>query len=81
MARRTKAQIDRIKSWIFQLCQDMQPMTVRQLFYQLTTHGVIDKTEAEYKQTVCRLTRDMRLAGQLPWHWLADLQVTAVNAW
>ena len=72
MARRTKAEIDRIKRWIYQLCQDMHPMTVRQLFYQLTTHGVIDKTEAEYKQTVCRLTANMRLAGELPWHWLAD---------
>ena len=72
MARRTNAQIDRIKSWIFQLCQDMQPMTVRQLFYKLTTHGVIDKKEAKYKQTVFRLTRDIRLAGELPWHYLAD---------
>ena len=72
MARRTKAEIDRIKRWIYQLCKDMHPMTVRQLFYQLTTHGVIDKTEAEYKQTVCRLTANMRLAGELPWHWLAD---------
>ena len=72
MARRTKAEIARIKCWIYQLCEDMHPMTVRQLFYQLTTHGVIDKTEAEYKQTVCRLTANMRLAGELPWHWLAD---------
>ena len=72
MSRRTKAEIDQIKRWIHQLCQDMHPMTVRQLFYQLTTHGVIDKTEAEYKQTVCRLTAVMRLAGELPWYWLSD---------
>ena len=30
-------------------------MTVRQIFYSLTTQGVIAKTEAEYKHTVCRL--------------------------
>ena len=47
-------------------------MTVRQLFYQLTTIGAIDKTEAEYKGTVCRLTKEMRLNGELPWDWLAD---------
>ena len=72
MARRTKAEIDHIKLCIYQLCREMQPMTVRQLFYQLTTLGVINKTEAEYKQTVCRLTANMRFAGELPWHWLAD---------
>ena len=47
-------------------------MTVRQLFYQLTTIGAIDKTEQEYKGTVCRLTKEMRLNGELPWDWLAD---------
>ena len=72
MARRTKAEIDHIKLCIYQLCREMQPMTVRQLFYQLTTLCVINKTEAEYKQTVCRLTANMRFAGELPWHWLAD---------
>ena len=29
MARRTKTQIDRIKSWIYQLCEEIQPMTAR----------------------------------------------------
>ena len=72
MARRTKAEIDHVKLCIYQLCREMQPMTVRQLFYQLTTLGVINKTEAEYKQTVCRLTANMRVAGELPWHWLTD---------
>ena len=44
MARRTKAEIDRIKLCIYQLCREIQPMTVRQLFYQLTTLGGINKT-------------------------------------
>ena len=70
--RRTKSQIDSIKAAIYDLCARYQPMTVRQLFYQLTTTGMIDKTEQEYKNTVCRLTKDMRLSGELPWEWLAD---------
>ena len=70
--RRTKAEIDSIKLSIYDLCARYQPMTVRQLFYQLTTIGAIDKTEAEYKGTVCRLTKEMRLNGELPWDWLAD---------
>jgi len=72
MARRTKAEIRHIKGWIYSLCDLYKPMTVRQLFYALTTEGVIDKTEQEYKNTVCRLTKLMRLSGELPWHCLAD---------
>jgi len=70
--RRTKAEIDSIKQSIYDLCARYKPMTVRQLFYQLTTIGAIDKTEQEYKGTVCRLTKEMRLNGELPWSWLAD---------
>jgi hypothetical protein len=36
------------------------PMTVRQVFYQAVGRGVIDKTEAEYKQTIVRLLTAMR---------------------
>ena len=39
-------------------------MTVRQLFYCLVSNGTIDKTEAEYQQTIVRLTADMRLTGR-----------------
>ena len=70
--RRTKAEIDSIKAAIYDLCEKYAPMTVRQLFYQLTTIGAIDKTEQEYKGTVCRLTKEMRLNAELPWDWLAD---------
>jgi hypothetical protein len=47
-------------------------MTVRQVFYRLVSMGAIDKTEAEYKGTVCRLLAEMRRSGDLPWHWIAD---------
>lgn len=47
-------------------------MTVRQLFYRLVSNGAIDKTEAEYKQTVVRLSGEMRLAGEIPFGWIAD---------
>jgi hypothetical protein len=47
-------------------------MTVRQVFYRLTTLGVIDKTENEYKQTVVRLLGKMRRRGLIPYGWIAD---------
>jgi hypothetical protein len=47
-------------------------MTVRQVFYQMVSQGVIDKKEGEYKQTVVRLLKEMRLARGIPFGWIAD---------
>jgi hypothetical protein len=52
--------------------EEDKPMTVRQTFYQLVSRGIIDKTEAEYQKTVCRLVTAMRRAGKLPFEWIAD---------
>lgn len=71
-SRRSKAEMETIKRWILHLCDKYRPMTVRQLFYALVINGIIEKTEAEYKQLVCRLTKDLRLSGELPWEWLVD---------
>ena len=47
-------------------------MTVRQVFYVAETQGLIEKTENEYKQTICRPLANMRRDGALPYDWLAD---------
>jgi hypothetical protein len=47
-------------------------MTVRQVFYQLVSQGVIDKTEGEYRRTVVRLLTDMRRSGEILFGWVAD---------
>jgi len=47
-------------------------MTVRQVFYQLVARGAIEKTEAQYQQTVIRLMTEMRLDGELRWDWVID---------
>ncbi len=70
--RRSKEEIELIKADIWALLHDEHPMTVRQVFYRLVTLNVIDKTEAEYKSTVCRLLTDMRRNGKLPYQWIAD---------
>jgi len=48
-----------------------QPMTVRQLFYQATIRGLVEKEENGYQKVQTDLTV-MRRAGDLPYHWLAD---------
>jgi hypothetical protein len=70
--RRSKYEIAAIESAIYLTVKELKPMTVRQLFYQLVSRKVIDKTEAEYKQTVVRLLSNMRRAGQIPFSWIAD---------
>lgn len=47
-------------------------MTVRQVYYRLVSNGIIDKTEAEYKNTVCRLLGTMRLSGEIDFSQIAD---------
>ncbi len=70
--RRTKADVAAVRDVIYVVVERYQPMTVRQVFYQLVVRGVIDKTEAEYKTTVCRLLVEMRRDGILPYGWIAD---------
>ena len=64
--------MEAIREAIYTTLRDDHPMTVRQVFYRLTSAGVIDKTEAEYKGTVCRLLAEMRRSGEIPYVWLAD---------
>jgi hypothetical protein len=42
-SRRSKADIEAIKAEIYSALADDNPMTVRQVFYQLVARGVIEK--------------------------------------
>lgn len=70
--RRTGADMDDIRTALYDILASDNPMTVRQVFYQLVSHGAIDKTESEYKQTVIRLLTTMRRSGEVPYEWIAD---------
>jgi hypothetical protein len=48
-----------------------KPMTVRQVFYQATVRGIVEKEETGYKKVQVDLTK-MRRDGSLPYDWLAD---------
>lgn len=72
MARRKKAEIAELKRALYEIIEEMRPMTVRQVFYQAVSRGLIPKSEDEYKRTVVRLLTNMRKDRELPWHWLAD---------
>jgi hypothetical protein len=49
-ARRNKADIRDIRARLYQIVEADQPMSVRQVFYQAVTRGLVEKTEQECKQ-------------------------------
>jgi hypothetical protein len=64
--------MDDIRAAIVEVLREIQPATVRQVYYQLVGRGVIAKTEAEYKSTVVRLLTVMRREREIPFGWIAD---------
>jgi len=56
---------------IITIADEYERMSVRQLYYQLVSRGVIPKTEAAYKR-VCDASGQMRISGELPYRKIAD---------
>lgn len=71
-SRRSKADISLLKEAVYTTLKDNHPMTVRQLFYQLVARQVIEKTENEYKNVACRLSKVLRETEVVPYGWIAD---------
>ncbi len=69
--RATKAEIASRREALYRIVRVQKPMTVRQVFYQATVQGVVEKTEAGYDKVQTDLAI-MRRAGQMPYGWLAD---------
>lgn len=70
--RRTKAEMQRVRDGLFQLAEQNQPLTIRQLFYRAVATGLIEKSQNEYNNTVVRLAGQMREEGRLPFDWIVD---------
>jgi hypothetical protein len=70
-ARSTKAEVERRRAAFYDLVEEAQPATVRQIYYLATVAGLVPKTENGYNivQTDLKL---MRRTGDLPYGWLAD---------
>jgi hypothetical protein len=69
--RATKAEVEERREKLLDIVQAMKPMTVRQVFYQATVNGIIEKSEAGYTKVQTDLVQ-MRRSGVLPYGWLAD---------
>ena len=69
--RSTKAEVEARREALYAIVEAMKPMTVRQVFYQATVRGIVDKSEAGYAVVQTNLA-NMRRDGSLPYSWLAD---------
>lgn len=69
--RATKSDVSDRRIALREIVAAMRPMTVRQVFYQATVRGVVEKTEKGYSKVKTDLAI-MRRSGMLPYQWLAD---------
>ena len=69
--RATKAEVEARREALLDIIDVGRPMTVRQVFYQATVHGLVEKAETGYSKVQTDLTL-MRRDGVLPYDWLAD---------
>lgn len=74
-ARRTAAQIEQLEQQIRQVLEVDHPQSVRHIFYRMTDPRLrepVEKSERGYRTVQDRCVK-MRRAGDLPYHWIADL--------
>ncbi len=69
--RSTAAEVEARRQALYDIVKAMHPMTVRQVFYQASVRGIVDKTEAGYSKVQTDLVL-MRRAKVLPYTWLTD---------
>jgi hypothetical protein len=69
--RATRAEMVERQNALYNIVLEMQPMTVRQVFYQASVRGLVEKSEQGYGK-VQRALVEMRRAGMLPFDWIAD---------
>ncbi|MBB2672759.1 UNVERIFIED_ORG: hypothetical protein GGE44_002314 [Rhizobium esperanzae] len=67
----TRAEMVALKQRLYEIIAIQRPMTVRQVFYQATVHGLVEKTEQAYDRIQWTLAQ-MRRDGDLPYSWLTD---------
>lgn len=71
MTRATHAEMQQRKDAIYTFCEEQNPVTIRGIYYHLTTLGLVPKTESGYKR-VQNTCANMRREGALPFNYVSD---------
>jgi len=76
ISKKFNAEHTRIIEKANEICEEYQqagiPITLRSLFYQFVSRGLIDNKQTEYDRlgSICT---DARLAGEMDWNYLVDI--------
>ena len=76
--RRNQQEMETVKDAIINFAQSMRPVSVRQIFYNLTTKNLVEKTKNLVEKTkngyeqVVSISGKMRENGELPFSWISD---------
>jgi hypothetical protein len=69
--RATGSEMEERRDRLLEIVEASQPMTVRQVFYQATVHGIVEKEETGYDKIQLTLAA-MRREEVLPFEWIVD---------
>lgn len=69
--RRTKAEMEQFYCDLMAIAGEIQPATVRQVFYAATVRHLVEKTENGYDSVGAAILH-LRRAGRMPYRWIAD---------
>ena len=70
--RRTKAELEELDQALVGIVADIEPATVRQVFYQAVVHGLVPKDETRGYKLVQRRLVLLRERGAVPYGWITD---------
>ncbi len=70
--RRTKAELEMLDQALVNIVAEIEPATVRQVFYQAVVHGLVPKDEAKGYKLVQRRLVKLRESGDIPYGWITD---------
>ena len=69
--RRTKEEMETLRSAVYAVAETDRPVSVRHIFYRMVTQNLVEKSDKGYQQ-LQKATVDMRDGGALPYSWIED---------
>lgn len=71
-ARRTKVELEELDYALAEIVAEIEPATVRQVFYQAVVRGLVPKDESKGYKLVQRRLVKLRETGEIPYGWITD---------
>lgn len=70
-SRSTKAEMELRRTTLLEIAREVQPASVRHIYYRAVVAGLVEKKETGYRK-VQRQLLDLRRTGALPFDWITD---------